>query len=230
LKAILLAAGLGTRLRPITDTIPKCMVPINGKPLLEIWLEKLDKAGINEILINTHYLSNVVIDFIHNSKYKEKCKLVHEEKLLGTAGTLLHNIDFIEEEDCLLIHADNFCEEDINNFIIAHNNRPKNCLLSILAFRTQSPTQCGIIETNESKILIGFHEKVENPPTNLASGAMFILTSKFNAEFKINYDKPFDFSKEIVPKYLSKIFVFETNKIFADIGTIDSYNEIKNYI
>ncbi len=56
MRALLLAAGLGTRLRPITDKIPKCLVPIQGKPLLEIWLDKLYEAGVQEFLVNTHYL------------------------------------------------------------------------------------------------------------------------------------------------------------------------------
>ena len=60
MRALLLAAGLGTRLRPLTDTMPKCLVPIKGRPLLSIWLERLTQAGIGPFLINTHYLANQV--------------------------------------------------------------------------------------------------------------------------------------------------------------------------
>ena len=66
MRAILLAAGLGTRLRPITDKIPKCLVPINGKPLIDYWLEQLTKAGIEKFLINTHYLHEKV-EFIYRA-------------------------------------------------------------------------------------------------------------------------------------------------------------------
>jgi len=64
MRALLLAAGLGTRLRPLTDTVPKCLVPIKGQPLLGIWLDRLSKAGIGPFLINTHYLAEQVADFI----------------------------------------------------------------------------------------------------------------------------------------------------------------------
>ena len=60
MKAFLLAAGLGTRLKPITDTVPKCMVPIDGRPLLDIWLDAFDRAGVDEVLVNLHYLPDVV--------------------------------------------------------------------------------------------------------------------------------------------------------------------------
>ena len=126
MKAILLAAGFGTRLRPLTDNIPKCLVPIKGKPLLQIWLEILSDVGIDKFLINTHYLPNQVYDFINNSVFKNKCLIINEEKLLGTAGTLISNLDFIGSEECLLIHADNYCLANFNEFFIAHINRPPN--------------------------------------------------------------------------------------------------------
>ena len=76
MRAILLAAGLGTRLRPITDTIPKCLVPINGKPLIDYWLEQLTKAGIEKFLINTHYLHEQVESYIEPKRSKATGDLV----------------------------------------------------------------------------------------------------------------------------------------------------------
>ena len=94
MRALLLAAGLGTRLKPITNNIPKCLVPIGGKPLLQIWLEKLEKAGVKKFLINTHYLHEQVESFIFKSRFKNSVELYWEKKLKGTAGTLFNNIDF----------------------------------------------------------------------------------------------------------------------------------------
>ena len=91
MRAILLAAGYGTRLRPLTNTIPKCLVPIKGVPLLQIWLERLTNAGIGPFLINTHYLPKEVEGFAESSRYRDQVTLVHEPELLGTAGTLIAN-------------------------------------------------------------------------------------------------------------------------------------------
>ena len=69
MKALLLAAGLGSRLKPLTNEWPKCLMPINGKPLLEIWLDSLLEAGIKEILVNVHHHSQEVIDFLSRKKF-----------------------------------------------------------------------------------------------------------------------------------------------------------------
>jgi mannose-1-phosphate guanylyltransferase len=92
-KALLLAAGFGTRLRPLTDTTPKCLVPIAGKPLIKYWLEMLDQEGM-PALVNTHYLSQQVEEYIRAQTFQSEIKVVHEEHLLGTGGTLLKNKDF----------------------------------------------------------------------------------------------------------------------------------------
>ena len=102
MRAILLAAGLGNRLRPITDTVPKCMVPIHGKVLLDYWIEQLIEADIERILINTHYRHEQVEQHVMNSEFHEFIDLIHEENLLLTGGTVLANKDyFCNERLCL---------------------------------------------------------------------------------------------------------------------------------
>ena len=76
MRAILLAAGLGTRLQPITNNTPKCLVPINGTPLLQIWLERLTAAGMGPFLVNTHYLADMVTAFVEGSTFKKNVLLV----------------------------------------------------------------------------------------------------------------------------------------------------------
>jgi mannose-1-phosphate guanylyltransferase len=223
MKVILLAAGFGTRLRPITNKIPKCLVPIKGKPLLQIWLENLTKAGLNSFLINTHYLHLVVEKFVLNSEFNSFCSLVYEQDLLGTAGTIIKNLDFSDNEDLLVIHADNYCLQDMKTFIEAHNSRPNGCLMTMMTFRTDNPSTCGIVEIDEHGIVKNFFEKVYNPPSNLANGAVYILSKELLTEIKDRFDFN-DFSTQVIPNYLDKIYSFETNEIFLDIGTLDSYN------
>ena len=95
INALLLAGGLGTRLRPLTDTIPKCLVPIGGKPLLERWLDTLSQIDCTRVLINKHYLAEQVDAFLESVDYSDmNVQTIFEEQLLGTAGTLLKNKDF----------------------------------------------------------------------------------------------------------------------------------------
>ena len=123
---------MGTRLRPITEKIPKCLVPIKGKPLLGIWLDTLSSLGVTEILVNTHYLSEQVNDYVKKSVYSSMVSLVYEEVLLGTAGTILKNKDFFSGDEGLIIHADNYFMGGLSGFIAAHKNRPKKTVMSLL--------------------------------------------------------------------------------------------------
>ena len=229
MKAILLAGGFGTRLRPLTDTVPKCLVPIAGKPLLQRWLEKLDKAGVSDFLVNTHYLKDQVENFVANSDFNGRIELVNEESLLGTAGTLLANIGFFDHLDGILLHADNYCLADFAMFVDAHLRRPSECLLTVMAFRTSEPQNCGIFESDERNIAIGFHEKVAFPPGNLANGAVYILSKELLEQIPHHFPSAENFSTDILPHLVGKIFIYETEKLFLDIGTPENYEKANAY-
>ncbi|MCX6733047.1 MAG: nucleotidyltransferase family protein [Candidatus Roizmanbacteria bacterium] len=224
MRAILLAAGFGTRLRPLTNSIPKCLVPVKGKPLLEIWLERLVKAGVGPFLINTHYLPEQVKAYIESSPYRDQVSLFHEHDLLGTAGTLIANLDFFQGEDGLLIHADNYCLADFPAFVQTHLNRPPECLMTMMTFRTDDPAACGIVELNGCGIMVGFHEKAASPPGNLANGAVYILSSELIDMIGKERNGVKDFSTEIMPNLVGKTCVYETAEVFMDIGTPKMYD------
>ena len=225
MKAILLAAGLGTRLRPLTNTIPKCLVPIHGQPLLGIWLERLTKAGIDSFLINTHYLAEQVEQFVTASPYRDQVTLVHEPTLLGTAGTLMANLDFFQGKDGLLIHADNYCLADFKQFMEAHRQRPPQCLMTVMAFRTPTPSTCGILEADDQGVVVAFHEKVANPPGDLASGAIYLLSPEFLDMAATDLRAVTDFSTEVIPGLIGSMFTYKTAAPFIDVGTLASYQQ-----
>ena len=223
MKALLLCAGFGTRLRPITNHLPKPLVPINGKPLLEYWLENLTKIGISEFLINTHYLHNKIEDFINASIYKDKVTLVYEKELLNTAGPILSNEDFFNvDEPFMLIHADNLSFCDFDKFISSHKNRPKVSEITMMLFKTDQPQSCGIVELKEN-IIEKFHEKIKNPPSNLANGAVYICEYSVLKYIKSLKKEDADFSLDVIPHYLGKINPFLNDDYLKDIGTIENY-------
>ena len=92
MKVILLSAGFGHRLRPLTNKTPKCLVRIKSVPLLKIWIDRLSEQGLGPFLVNTHYLKDQVEMLVDS--LNDEVTLKYEEKLLGTAGTLISNIDF----------------------------------------------------------------------------------------------------------------------------------------
>jgi len=223
MKALLLSAGLGTRLRPITNTIPKCLVPINGKPLLDYWLENLSNVGVNEFLINTSYLSKQVEEFVNKNKFRDKITLIYEKELLNTGGTLLANRNFFNNEPFMLIHADNLSFCDFNAFINSHKNRPKNCEITMMLFNSDNPSNCGIVELDKDNVVQKFYEKIKNPPSNLANGAVYICEPTIFKFLESLNKKDIDFSLDVLPKYMGKINTFINNIYHRDIGTIESY-------
>jgi len=223
MRALLLAAGLGTRLRPLTNSTPKCLVPIKGQPLLAIWLQRLTQAGIGPVLINTHYLPEQVDAYIASSPYRDQVELVYEQALHGTAGTLMANLHFFEEEDGLLIHADNYCLADFAAFIEAHLSRPAECVMTMMTFRTDQPASCGIVELDARGVVIGFHEKVAQPPGNLANGAVYILSAKLLDTLRTQLIAPKDFSTEVLNRLVGQIYTYHTSATFLDIGTPETY-------
>ncbi|WP_373071976.1 nucleotidyltransferase family protein [Sulfurimonas sp.] len=223
MKALLLAAGLGTRLSPITDHIPKCLVPINGKPLLEYWLDNLTKAGIKEFFINTSYLHEQVEDFVSKSKYKDYITLVYEKELLNTGGTLLSLKEFFKTEAFMVVHADNLSFCNFQSFINSHRQRQKECEITMMLFHSDNPKSCGIVELDSFGIVQKFHEKVENPPSDLANGAVYICEpSIFEFLYSLN-KKEIDFSNDVLPNYMGRINTFLNDVYHRDIGTIESY-------
>lgn len=219
MRAILLAAGLGTRLRPLTDTTPKCLVPICGKPLLDIWCESLISAGVTRLLVNLHYKFEQVQSHIAKSKFASCLDTVYEPELLGTAGTLIANRGFFENQDGILLHADNYCEADLETLINAHKDRPNSCDMTMLAFRTTTPETCGVLEVDERQILKRMHEKSRGNFGNLANAAFYILSKELISKLTDETD----FSRDVIPRYVGKALVVETHERFIDIGTPASY-------
>ena len=225
LRALLLAAGLGTRLRPITLHTPKCLVPIGGEPLLGRWLRQLDQAGCESVLINTHYLAEEVEAFLKSWQSSTMTvQTFHEPELLGTAGTLLANQEFFGGRTGLLIHADNAMQGDIRDFLEAHHDRQPCCLLTMLTFKTETPRSCGIVEIDGQNVVQAFHEKVVEPPSNRANGALYAFERDFLDRLNLMNPTPSDFSTEVIPKLLGRIQTWHTHDSYLDIGTPETLN------
>ncbi len=225
MKVLLLAAGLGTRLRPLTDKTPKCLVPICGKPLLGIWLDLLKDLPNVEFIINTHYLADQVQSFVNKHPLRNKITLIHEEKLLGTGGTLLKNKNLLNSgESFWVIHADNLAKFEPIDFLKAHENKPTDCIMTMMTFKTDSPSSCGIVEVNAKGVLTSFHEKVPNPPGDQANAAVYIFNSEIFELLESIQREYIDLSVEIIPALLNRVFTYKNETYLRDIGNPSSYN------
>ena len=225
MRVLILAGGLGTRLRPITNTIPKCLVTIGEKPMLRHWLEKLDDCKIipTEIFVNVCYKKELVLNFLKMQEFKFPIIPIVEEELMGTGGTFLNLIKHKDDDDLLVIHCDNYFEGDLNRFV-EHSLEQINSRsfdMSILAFRTDEPENCGTMQVKDNGEVLKFEEKIKNPKTNLANGAVYFFSSKYLGILKGDFTELHDIAKDILETNHGKFSAYETKNYFCDIGTVE---------
>lgn len=222
MRAILLAAGLGTRLRPLTDTVPKCLVPVGGEVLLDMWLRRLAEAGVDRVLVNLHHLADIVRRHVAASRWAELVEFVDEPVLLGTAGTLVANRAFLQDGDGLLVHADNYCTASLGGFIGAHRNRPAGCTMTMMTFETRQPRECGIVTTDARGVMVAFDEKPAEPNGTTANAAVYVLSPDLYGPL----EGVTDFSTEVVARSVGAVFTWPADGELVDIGTMERYGAL----
>lgn len=220
MKAFLLAAGKGRRLGPITEQLPKCLVPIRGEPLLAIWLSLLSKHGISEVLINLHHHRHLVEGFLRSHPSRLAVKTFHEGRLLGTAGTVAANRKFVQGERAFfIIYADMLTDVDLGkmaDFHLRHGG-----LLTISLYRTPTPEGCGIAEVNRNGVVTRFVEKPRSPTSNLANTGLYVASQGI---FDYITDKFFlDFAFDVLPGLAGKMYGYIIEDFLLDIGTLQNY-------
>ncbi len=182
-------------------------------------------GGVSEILINTHYFAPLVIEFLNKSTWARHVTFVHEEHLLGTGVTVLKNHSFFQNEAFLIAHADNLTIFNAQDFLNCHQSRPVGAEMTMMVFETDNPQSCGIVEIDDSGMVKAFHEKVSLPPGILANAAVYILEPSV-ADFMATFGKvEIDFSTEVIPHFMGRIFTYLNSSYHRDIGTITSLAE-----
>lgn len=221
MKALLLAAGMGSRLRPITLKIPKCLVKVDGRPLLDYWLELLFKSEIFDgVVINTHYLPDAVNAFVEAHPNRDRITLIYEPELRGTGGTLIDCRTLLGRDDFLVAHADNLTLFDPSDFWQYHQARPAGCLGTLMTFIAPDPRSCGVLDLDEQGIVRGFHEKVPNPPSSLANAAVYWFGPYlFDMIEKMRIS---DLSLDLIPAFLGRWATYPNRAYHRDIGTPES--------
>jgi len=203
MKAFLLSAGKGTRLRPLTYKIPKCLISINNKPLLHYWLKLCEKYGVDEVLINLHHLSSQVERFLKDNSYGIKIKKVYEKRLLGSAGTIFANRDFVKgKQPFFIFYTDNLTNMNLRKMWEFH--KAHQGVFTMGLFRTDFPQGCGIVKMNQNHLITEFQEK----PTE-------------------EFYSPLDISYHILPDLVGKMYGYFIEEYFLEIGTWENYRKAR---
>ena len=223
MKAFLLAAGVGSRLRPITDTTPKCMVAIGGRPLLDIWLDAFGRAGVDEVLVNLHHLPDVVRDHLDartGSLPLPAVRTVFEPELLGSAGTLAANRAWVDGEEMFLVcYADNLTDFDLCSLVQAH--REHDGVATLTVFHSERPSAGGVVELDAAGTVVGFTEKPGNPASDLVNAGMYAFHPGVLDE--IGGAPPCDIGYDLLPRLVGRARAVPVEGFFCDIGTVGVY-------
>jgi NDP-sugar pyrophosphorylase family protein len=156
-KAMILAAGIGSRLRPLTDTVPKCMVPVNGKPLMEHTIRHLRKFGVRDIVINVCHLRDTIMDYFQDgAAWDVRIRYSVETTPLGTAGAV-GNVAHEFKQAFILWYGDNLSNCDLGKLSEFHNSH--KAMTTMALFYRPDPTKSGIVQTDQDRRIVRFLEK-----------------------------------------------------------------------
>jgi len=217
-KAFLLAAGLGTRLRPLTDRTPKCLVPVGGKPALYWWLEICNRLGVADVLINTHHLAEQVRTFVKARTGGPRITLFHEDALLGSAGTLAANKNFVAgERDFWIFYADTLIGADLAPLAALHRARGADLTLGL--FKSPRPQSGGVVELAPDGKILSFEEKPAKPKSDLVAAGAYVGGPALLAALPPNAG---DLSRDVYPKLLRNAAGVALDPVI-DLGTPESY-------
>lgn len=228
---MILAAGEGTRLRPLTLNTPKPMLPIAGEPLLAYILDWLHFYEVNEVAINLHHLPKVIIDWLgEGNRFDINVTYSVEDVILGTAGALTKLRDFFDDT-FIVIYSDMLTDLNIPSLLKFHQT--KRALATIVLIEVEDPSAYGIVEVDNESRILRFVEKPAPGTTssNLANAGVYILQPEL-----IDYipqDTFYDFGYDVFPALLSKgerLFGYTTTDSFLDTGTMENYRHAEREI
>ncbi len=226
MKAMVLAAGLGTRLRPLTEDKPKCLVPLAGRPLIGWTLEWLRRAGVTECVINLHYLPEKVQQYVGDgSGYGLKVTYSYEPELLGTAGAVNKVASFFDTP-FYVIYSDNFSQWDIRKLKFEYERN--NSIGTVAVHWREDVTQSGMVEFDQNNRILRLVEKPkpEGVTSHYVNAGFYYLNPRvFNY---IPEGKPCDFAFNVFPEMLrarEEMYAVKMEDPIIGIDTIESYNQ-----
>lgn len=225
MKAFLLAAGKGTRLKPLTDKIPKVMIQIKGKPILEYHIEQLAEAGIKDIFINLHYLPEKIKNYFKDGeKWDVNIKYSYEPKILGTAGAVKKIAKELRSDPFLVVYGDNFLEINYKNFI--EFAETKDGIGTVTVFEKEDVKGSGILYFDDNCEVTRFKEKPRKHEifSHWISAGVFYFKNEIIKYIETGFS---DFGFDVVPKILKNKEKLYAYKLKGKVWGIDNLELLK---
>lgn len=228
MKAVVLTAGLGTRLGALTKNKPKAMLPVNGRPLLEHIVELLARHNFTDVAINLHYKPDLILrHFGSGEAWGVRMRYSYEASLLGSAGTALRQLAWVYPDPFLVYYGDVYSDVDLTGLIEHH--RSSGAAATLVVNTVDDPTRVGIVEFGKDQRVKRF---VEKPPAHEAlstwgNSGIYVLNPEV-----LHYitDLPSDFGNDIFPRLIDAglhVQAFPFTGTLIDIGTPETYRQVQ---
>jgi NDP-sugar pyrophosphorylase family protein len=222
MRALVLAAGLGMRLRPLTTVLPKPLAPVAGRPVIEHLLARLPGEGIDSAIVNLHWLGEQVVERLgRGATVGLELAWSHEPQLRGTAGAICGARGLLEDADFMVLSGDGL--HDVPLRAVAERHRDSGAAATITVKRLPRPETCALVSVDEAGMVTRF---VEKPPphevfTDLASIGIYCFSQ---AAADVVPDAPWDIARDLIPALLERgmpVAAIETSAWWSDIGTLE---------
>lgn len=232
MKAMVLAAGEGTRLRPHTDTVPKPMLPVGGRPTLEWIVLWLARHGIRDIVINLHHRPEPVLAYFGDgTRWDVTLTYSVEESILGTAGGLKH-VEHLFDDTFVVVYGDVLTDLDLGALVAFHRAQGRGPHVTLSLYRAERPWDCGIVSLDESHRVVRF---VEKPPrdevfSTLTNSGVIVMDPGILRYIPSGVS---DFGRDVLPALLEAgIGVYaqpiEEGEYLLDMGTPEKYERVQH--
>lgn len=227
-KAMVMSAGVGSRLDPLTKSVPKPLVPICNKPVMDILLENLRSIGVRDVVANTYYLAEQIVARYIKNDLGINFNYITEETLSGTAGGVKKcQFFFNEGEDFFVLSADGVTNADLMKGMEIHKKSGAIATIGVKPVKEEDIPNFGVVVTDSDGYIIEFQEKpaIKDAKSNLINTGIYIFNYKIFDYIPVG--EFYDFAKNVFPKLLTEhaINVFPVEEYWSDIGTLDQYRQ-----
>jgi len=228
INAIILAGGLGSRLRSIVADVPKVLAPVNGRPFLDIVIDSLAKSGIvDRVVLAAGYMAEKIIDQYQNSyRFGLDIFVSIEEQLLGTGGAIRLAMELTDSQDILVLNGDSFVE--IGYIALYRAHKKNNSQLTMVLKHVENASRYGTVILNGDKI-VSFQEKNNEIVAGFINAGVYLLNRDLFVHVAQN--KIISMEKDLLPDMIKhNAYAFISNGRFIDIGLPDTYKIVEDYL
>ena len=229
IDAIILAGGLGTRLREVVNDLPKVLAPVNGRPFLDIILSFLNKRDcIRSVIIAVGYMGDKIIkEYSDCSEYNFNILFSEEKELLGTGGAIKKALQYAKTGDILVLNGDSYVDLNLEELIKAH--RSNNVIMTIVVKEVENANKYGRIKLDTKHRLVSFEEKNPAPTKGYINAGIYIFKKELFDGVAEN--RIISLEKELLPTFLEKgVYGHISYGKFIDVGVPETYKLAGRYL